>query len=770
MTEVKIKSVRAAIPKAIKTAAPDFLSMALWAAFSFAVSNAFLFGNLAPFGVASAAAAKRSNALPAAIGAVMGYIFSAGPENNLRYIGAVLTVFGIKLVFDRFAGNDIAAVLTAASGMAFSSFGYAAVTVISGYSGLMALAETVIAAGTAYFFRRSGNAFERAKPLMTLSGGDRACVIMTAAIAASALTGVMLGKISLGGIAASTVVLLAAKYGRESGGAVSGIATGMIISMASGNLSTALPGYAAGGLIAGVFAVFGKFGCAFSFIAVRLIFCLLAAENYPDYIPVYESVVAGAITMLIPERAGKAISTAVFHDDNLADSATVKELVLSKMGCAADGLSDMATAVRRVAAAVERENHEEMSTVLNLAAEHNCRTCSKNGECWQKRYSKTAKAFYEMGSAAKENREPSFADDFVQICSKSEALYNDIKIKYREAAEKNASERKIRNVREVVTDQFEGMALLLRDIASEAADIRNVDKKLSLAVKNVFEGQNIPLYACVCYYSSEGCVNIEVSGAKERLKNADIAAITEELSDICGCDLSKPAKRDTENARRLYFCENPLMEAQFGEASINAAGEKFCGDSAEHFVDRYGCAHMILSDGMGSGEHAALDSMMTSGLIARMIRAGFRFGPAIKLVNSALLLKSEDESLATADAFSINLYSGAANFYKAGAETSFVLKKGFASKVESVSYPVGILGGAEYEQSSMRLEPGDIVVLVTDGVTFAGSEWVPSELKSLAEKSAGEIAEGIAKTAYARRTDGHSDDITVVVMKLASAY
>ena len=311
---------------------------------------------------------------------------------------------------------------------------------------------------------------------------------------------------------------------------------------------------------------------------------------------------------------------------------------------------------------------------------------------------------------------------------------------------------------------------MLKDIAAEAADIKSVDKKLSLAARNVFEGRNIPLFACTCYTNSDGCIVVEVSGAKERLKKADIAAITEELSDVCGVDLSKPVKRDTENARRLVFCEKPLLEAKFGTVSINAAGEKFCGDFFESFVDQYGCAHMILSDGMGSGEHAALDSMMTAGLVARMVRAGFRFGPAIKLVNSALLLKSEEESFATVDAFSINLYTGSANFYKAGAEASFVIKNGRVSKVENISLPAGILGGAEYEQSSMHLGEGDIVVLITDGVTASGSDWIFSELRSLSEKSPEEIAEGIAKTAFERRLDGHSDDITAAVMKLVSGY
>ena len=307
---------------------------------------------------------------------------------------------------------------------------------------------------------------------------------------------------------------------------------------------------------------------------------------------------------------------------------------------------------------------------------------------------------------------------------------------------------------------------MLRDIAGEAASIKSADKKLSAAVKGVFDERNIPVFAAVCYYSVDDCINVEVSAAKDRMKNIDIRSVTEELSDVCGCDFSLPAKRETENAIRMFFSEKPLIEADFGEISINAAGEKFCGDSSERFIDQSGRANMILSDGMGSGDYAALDSMMTAGFIAKLVKAGFRFGAAIKLVNSALLLKSEDESLATVDAFSMNLYTGRADFYKSGAAPSFVIKNGKASKIESISMPIGILGEAEYEQNSIILGAEDIVLLVSDGVTATGEDWIMSEMRCLSENSAKEIAKSIAETAYKRRNDGHSDDITVMAMKL----
>ncbi len=767
MTEVKIKQIPK-IPK-LAVGTSELLSMAVWALVSFAAARASLFGNLAPFGTAAAAASKRENALPCAFSAIMGYISMGNPENYLRYIGAVLITFGAKLVLERFAQSDMLSVLIAGGSTAFASFGYAAMTVVSGYGSALALAETIIAMGSAYFFKRTETALEHRKPSLTLSSGDRASVIMTLSIISAALTGVTLGKISLGGIAASLLVLLFARYGKESGGAVAGIACGTVIALSTGNLSTAIPSYAVGGLFGGVFSVFGKIGTGLAFAAIRLIITLLSTEYYPNYAPFYEALIAFGAFMLIPEAAGKFISATAFADEQTPSGTTVRELVLSKMGAAAEGLSDIAAATRKVASALEHENFEDLSTVLNSSAKKHCSDCPKCSECWQNNRERTTKEFFEAGTAVRSGKSFAF-DKLPEQCQRKEALLETIKTNYKEASRKNSEERRVKNIREVVTDQFDTMALFLRDTASEAGSVKSVSKKLSMGVKNVFEGRNIPLFASTCYYTADGIVNIEVSGAKERLKNIDFSAVTEELSDLCDCDMAQPVKRDTENARRLFFAEKPLMKADFGTASINAKGEKFCGDCVEHFTDRYGCANLVLSDGMGSGERAALDSMMTSALISRLIRGGFRFGSAIKLVNSALLLKSEDESLATVDAFSVNLYTGFASFYKAGAECSFILKNGKVSKVESCSLPAGILGGTEYEQSSISLSIGDTAVLITDGVTFGGSDWIPSEIRSLADRSAKEIAEGIAETAFLRRTDGHSDDITVAVIKLNSAY
>ena len=90
---------------------------------------------------------------------------------------------------------------------------------------------------------------------------------------------------------------------------------------------------------------------------------------------------------------------------------------------------------------------------------------------------------------------------------------------------------------------------------------------------------------------------------------------------------------------------------------------------------------------------------------------------ALKIVNSALLVKSGEESLSTVDIAAVNLYTGQAHFYKAGAAPTFIRRGSRTGMVESTSLPAGILTAVEFEKSSVQLRDGDLIVMVSDGAT-----------------------------------------------------
>jgi stage II sporulation protein E len=189
---------------------------------------------------------------------------------------------------------------------------------------------------------------------------------------------------------------------------------------------------------------------------------------------------------------------------------------------------------------------------------------------------------------------------------------------------------------------------------------------------------------------------------------------------------------------------------------------KICGDSWRSFITDDGKQHIILSDGMGCGGNAALDSAMAVSLMKQMVKTGADYNSALRLVNSALLVKSGEESLATLDAAVVDLYSGKVDFHKAGAAATVLRRGRRAGCVEAVSSPAGILDGVSFEHSSLWLKEGDWVVLLSDGATAAGVEWIVQELEHYEGDDPAELSQKLTRAAHLRRTDGRRDDITVI--------
>jgi stage II sporulation protein E len=94
------------------------------------------------------------------------------------------------------------------------------------------------------------------------------------------------------------------------------------------------------------------------------------------------------------------------------------------------------------------------------------------------------------------------------------------------------------------------------------------------------------------------------------------------------------------------------------------------------------------------------------------------------------------------------------------------VKGGKAGSIEASSIPAGILRGVSFEHIPLALDSGDTIIMVSDGVTASGSDWVKSELAAIREDDIQDLCEKLARAARANRADNHDDDITVLAAKL----
>jgi len=140
---------------------------------------------------------------------------------------------------------------------------------------------------------------------------------------------------------------------------------------------------------------------------------------------------------------------------------------------------------------------------------------------------------------------------------------------------------------------------------------------------------------------------------------------------------------------------------------------------------------------------------------------------AVGIANQALLLKSCEETLATLDAVGVNLYTGEAEFCKAGGAASYLRRRGKVQRVELSALPAGILREIRPALHRAALEAGDVLVLVSDGVLCGATEdWLCGELERW-EGPMQALAEHLASLAVQKRQDSErEDDLTVICAEL----
>ena len=150
------------------------------------------------------------------------------------------------------------------------------------------------------------------------------------------------------------------------------------------------------------------------------------------------------------------------------------------------------------------------------------------------------------------------------------------------------------------------------------------------------------------------------------------------------------------------------------------------------------------------------------------MQAGFGADSVLRMVNSALMVKSGDESLATLDIASIDLFSGRMESLKAGAAVSLLKGGGRVSRIERSSLPVGILRDIAFERSVDTLADGDILLLLSDGITAEGVGWAEEMLRDYdpREKDLNRLAEDMVIEARRRQAGEREDDVTVLALML----
>ena len=149
------------------------------------------------------------------------------------------------------------------------------------------------------------------------------------------------------------------------------------------------------------------------------------------------------------------------------------------------------------------------------------------------------------------------------------------------------------------------------------------------------------------------------------------------------------------------------------------------------------------------------------------LRGGAQMQAALVMLNSYLRRRSMECS-AGIDLMEIDRYTGEAKFVKSGAAPSFVIRGGRLFRLCSKTVPIGILRALDAEMIRFTLEKGDVIVMVSDGVSENPEDaaWLCDMLASPSASSdePADLAQKIIRAACA--VAGRRDDATAAVVKV----
>ena len=221
-----------------------------------------------------------------------------------------------------------------------------------------------------------------------------------------------------------------------------------------------------------------------------------------------------------------------------------------------------------------------------------------------------------------------------------------------------------------------------------------------------------------------------------------------------------------------YVMINRISEGRFVLASMeaDASDENKCGDSLCACALPDEKVALMLSDGMGKGTVAAMESRRVIEELRKLLKRGVAPSKAIKIVNEKLI--SDNEIFATIDLAIIDKKKSTACFYKMGATSSFLIRDKHVKKIERAALPVGVVGKVSASQIKVKLKSKDTMVIVSDGVTEADWQdldcnWLKTYLKELSrEIGPRRMATLIAKEAQRRYAFREKDDLSVLVVQI----
>jgi sigma-B regulation protein RsbU (phosphoserine phosphatase) len=238
-------------------------------------------------------------------------------------------------------------------------------------------------------------------------------------------------------------------------------------------------------------------------------------------------------------------------------------------------------------------------------------------------------------------------------------------------------------------------------------------------------------------------------------------------------------EKDLQAARKLQSLLLPSEAPEIAGLDIAVGlrpARDITGDLFDFFDYEKGQAAIVFGDSSGKGAAAALYAALVGGLLRSLGRRPRRPADLLRALNNALTERRAEAQYVTLLAMFWDAPTRKLTIANAGGLPPIICRGDEMLDLHAEGVPVGLLQARVYEEMEANLQPGDLVVLTSDGILDAmneqgeeyGRERLGAAIREFCDLPVSEIVPAIYAAVQAfSGTAPQFDDQTVLIFRVS---
>lgn len=717
--------------------------------------------------------------------------FAAVYDKRIAYIGIAAALVGIAFsplgavqvpkyliiftaywLFSRIIKKRSVAINSAAVGIAVLFGG--GVMFFSGFGGFFDLfiliTESATSALMYIIFKKAFGSAGDMHRRKIMSGEEYLCFTICVGAVLAGLSGIDVYGISLAYILTSYILLVTALNSDMSVSACTGLCIGFMSSMSTSGAVVVMGVYGFATLFASFMNSYRKIGCFAGYICAVSVMLIYAQTvyNLPQTLP--NALIGGVLFLITPKTVHEYLRTFFSKSmqvETVNPSRRMREYLSMRIMRTAEAFASLHECFFSVTEGRLKKYSDDIGVILDEVAERVCDNCKMCGKCWQTEFRKTYKNMLEL-IAVIENEGKLSIDNipnrFGEKCERATDFINEINHVY-ELYKRDVLRRSDAvTTRNLISMQYSEMnklfAAMSCDIDEGFSFMEEEEEKIVTELDKI----GVVPYEISAVESMSGACEVYLR-LPHSVANPAVEGV---LSEVLG----RAVSYECTESGLMKYASGAVYEIEKATLQLSRDGYGVNGDSVAMFKTDSEKFYCIIADGMGSGGEAQYESAAVCRLLTSFLKAGFDVKTALGILNSSMCLNMDNEIYSTVDLLCVDLYTAEAQMYKIGSAQTVMLNGGDVKTVSSMSAPVGILSDIRLDKKSFSLKEGDVIIMMSDGITEAGcsvskTEWIRKIIVKPFE-TVQDLAKEVMDTAIEKNNGKARDDMSVAVLRFMS--